>query len=119
MSPEAERRRLVFSNLANGVSVEQLMVAFRLSAKEVLDDFAFVAAKIRSYRFERGQPFLPVDTVENVRAQRPALLFTLSRLNLDKPAVFSKIVALELGDGSGRSPAEQKIMEINARRLGR
>lgn len=112
-----ERRRLVFSNLLNGVSVEQVMVTFKLSAKEVMDDYEFVARKIRSYRFERGQPFLLCDTIANARGSREALLFTLSRLNTDTDPKFACIQTLDFDPAAGSS-ALQKIQEIATTRRG-
>lgn len=106
-----ERRRLVFSNLLNGVSIEQLMATFKLSAKEVMDDFDFVARKIRSYRFERGQPFLLCDTIANASGAREALLFTLTRINTDTDPKFSHIQTLPFEPTMG-SAAVQKMQEI-------
>ena len=111
-----ERRKLVFANLLNGIPVEQVMVAFKLSAKEVMDDFHFIGRKVRSYRFERGMPFVLCDTIENAKANRADILFTLTRINPDKEPLFSRIEMLPFEVGVGRpSAAEQKLLEIRMR----
>lgn len=115
---EGERRKLTFANLLNGVPVGQIMVAFGMSEKEVMDDFRFVAAKIRSYRFERGMPLFPTATIAECREAKVELLYALQRVNADKDPVFSRIETLPFEPGNRGSQAELKLMEINSRRRG-
>lgn len=75
-----ERRRLIFSNVANGVHDENIMAAFKVSREEVLREAAFVARKIREYRFRRGLPPIDCDTPTEIRFNRLALLETLSKI---------------------------------------
>lgn len=114
MTP-GQRRLQVFTNLLNGLPVERIMEALKMSAKEVDDDFRFVVQKVRSYRFERGQPLVPCDTVANARANRVELLYTASRLNLDKDPRFSRIETLNFEAGGRMSPAEAKLIEMQAK----
>lgn len=117
---DGERRRLVFTNLANGLSVEAVMVALHMSEAEVLADFEFVSKKIRSYRFERIMPLIPLGTIAAARANRVEALYTMSRLNLGVEPVYSKIETLPFMDGSGSiSEAEQKMLEMRMRMASR
>jgi hypothetical protein len=82
-----ETRRLIFENIANGVPVDRVMETFALSNLEVQKEVAFVAGKIREYRFRRcadgsphGAPPLPCDTFAEIRQNRKALLETLAKL---------------------------------------
>jgi hypothetical protein len=75
----ADVRRLIFVNLANGVQVPDVMVAYRLSEKEVLDHFRFVSRKIWGYRFERGLPYIRCETPQDAFHQRRALFHSLDR----------------------------------------
>lgn len=117
---DGERRRLVITNLVNGVPVEQVMAALHLSEKDVLADFKFVTDKVRSYVFERAMPLIPCGTIPEARNNRVAVLWAVARLNLDKPALFGRIETLPftLDNGGGISPAEQRIFEARARAGG-
>lgn len=116
----ADDRRLIFRNLANGVSVEQVMQNYRRSEKEVMDIFAYVSLKIRSYRFERGQPFAKCDTIDDARRNAPTVLTTLERLNLASDPKFSKITTLDFDPTPGRvSDGEAKLIEMRLKGPGR
>lgn len=114
---DGERRKLVFQNLCLGHPVPTVMAALHLSEKEVMADFNFVAAKIRSYRFERQMPVLDVSTIPLARNRRVDALLTLSRMNMDKDPTFSKIETLPYtaNTGGGMSLAEQKMLEMRMR----
>jgi hypothetical protein len=114
---DGDRRKLVFTNLVNGVPVPSVMEALYLSEKEVMDDFWFVARKIRSYRFERGKPLLPIDSIVQARNQRIELLLTMSRLNLETPAAYRQITSLPFtpDGGGGMSDAERAMHEMKMR----
>jgi len=118
---DGERRKLVFTNLANGLPVERIMAAMRMSEAEVLADFNFVCRKLRSYKFERQMPPTPCSTVAEVRANRVDLLFTLTRLNADTDPTFSKIETLPFSPGGsgGISEAERVMFEMQVRNISR
>jgi len=80
LKKRGEERRLIFQNIANGVPVENIMVAFCRSQKEVWDDVEFVGRKIREYRFRRHLPPLEHQGIRAIRLNRKALLETLSKL---------------------------------------
>lgn len=117
---DGERRRLVYSNLLMGHPVSTVMQALHLSEKEVLDDFAFVTMKIRSYRFERAMPMVACDTIELARANRIELLHTMGKLNLNKQATFSRVesLPLDIDPSGGMSVAEQHMLEARMRAGG-
>ena len=75
-----EERRLIFTNIANGVLMEKVMAAFSRSEKEVWDEVEFVGRKIREYRFRRHLPPLEHQGIRAIRLNRKALLETLSKL---------------------------------------
>lgn len=114
---DGERRKLVFENLALGHPVPVVMEALHLSEAEVMADFRFVAAKLRSYRFERSMPPLDVSTIALARNRRVEALFTLTRMNMDKAPTFSKIETLPYtaNTGGAMSEAEQKMLEMRMR----
>jgi len=75
-----EERRLIFTNIANGVLMEKVMAAFSRSEKEIWDEVEFVGRKIREYRFRRHLPPLEHQGIRAIRLNRKALLETLSKL---------------------------------------
>jgi hypothetical protein len=86
-----EERRLIFENVANGVPIEQIMVAFLRSEADVMREVEFVARKIREYRFKRHLPPLACGTIKEIRWNRPALLDTVTKLG---PRYLSSSLAL-------------------------
>lgn len=93
----AERRKLIFQNLVNGVPQEALRETFQATDKEIGGIFEYVTRKVRSYRFERGMPFVKCDTVDAARRNQALVLHTLERLNLSKDPKFSKIESFGFG----------------------
>jgi hypothetical protein len=90
-----EERRLIFENVANGVPIEQIMVAFRRSEADVMREVEFVARKLREYRFKRRLPPLACGTIKEIRWNRPALLDTVTKLgprylssSLELPTIY-------------------------------
>lgn len=75
-----QTRRLVFQNLANGVSPEKIGENLRLSALEVEQAQAFVAKKITEYLTLRRQPPLPCGNLKEIRWNRRALLGVLAKI---------------------------------------
>lgn len=73
-------RRLIFTNIANGVPEPQVMVTFKKSQLEVHQAVNFVCRKIREYRFRRRQPPVACDTVNDIMLNKRVLLLTLSKL---------------------------------------
>lgn len=114
---DGERRRLVFTNLANGVPVHRIMEAFQLSERDVMADFEFVAQKWRSYRFERIMSPIPCDTIAQLQANKVEAIYALSRLNLNTLPKFSKISQLPFTvEPDGRmSEAERVMLELRTR----
>lgn len=113
----ADTRRLIFQNLANGVRVEQVMAAFRMSEKEVRDHFAFVARKITEYRFQRAIPYLRCDSVAAAVENKRPFFATLQKcgpvyLTSDFRVMRLTIVGVE------DKVATEKIDETQARQQG-
>lgn len=116
MSP-GERRRLVFTNLALGRHVPQVMAALKLSEDEVMADYEFVCQKLRSYRFERVAPVPSCASLDIVRANRVELLHLLTKINLDRDPTFTRVNSLPLvhPEGGGISEAERVMFEMRMR----
>jgi len=94
-----EERRLIFQNVANGVSIEKIMATFRRSEKEVWDEVEFVGRKIREYRFRRHLPPLENQGIRAIQLNRRALLETLDKLGpnyLDSELIIPKISVQKL-----------------------
>ena len=99
MSELAEERKLIFTNLLNGVPVANVAQAFhRDSVAAVMDDFKFVALKIKGYMFARAMPFIPLDTVAEAMQNKFQVLDILAKVNLDVLPEFSSISANKLED---------------------
>jgi hypothetical protein len=96
VSELATERKLIFINLVNGVPIHTVAQTFhRESERVVLDDFRFVALKIKSYMFSRAMPFIPLEHPHEV-AQNKSLVFDLlNKVNLDVLPAFSKITSSE------------------------
>lgn len=113
---DGERRRLVFTNLVNGIPVRDVMGALHMSEKEVMDDFRFVAIKLRSYRFERAIPILACATIAEAQAHRAEFLFNLSRLgplSMENLPKYTKIETLPFMDNGGSiSDGERAMLEL-------
>jgi hypothetical protein len=75
-----EDRRMIFSNVANGVPIQQIMSAFRRSEKEVMDEVKFVGWKIGEYRHRAKLPPLNCESLKDISWNRLALLETLQKL---------------------------------------
>ena len=91
-------RRMVFENVANGVPIEQIMVALKLSQLEVDQARRFVANKITQRLVAERRAPLPCHDVGAIRFNRRDLLGVLSRIgNLD---LSSEILVLTYKDGS-------------------
>ncbi len=110
----AEERKLIFANLVNGVPVASVMEAFKRSEDEVMADFAFVATKIISYRFERGMPFVNCRSIDEAIRKKALALHSLERINLLTDPVYSKVETAPI-DPQSSNDIERKIMERHAR----
>ena len=74
--------------------VSQVAQAFhRQTEKEVMDDFRFVALKIKSYAFQRVMPYIPLESVAEAQQNKIYILGILDKLNLDVLPVYSSIKA--------------------------
>ena len=88
----ATERKLIFTNLLNGVPIEQVAQNFhRQTEKEVMEDFRFVVLKIKCYAFQRVMPYIPMETVAEARTNKLQLLALVEKLNLDVLPVYSSI----------------------------
>jgi hypothetical protein len=89
LSDRATEKKLIFTNLLNGVSVVECAKAFnKKTEKEVMDDFNFVALKIKSYIFVRVMPYIPLDTVAEAQANKLQVLALLEKVNLEIVPAF-------------------------------
>ena len=89
---KATERKLIFINLLNGVDIVEVAKTFhKQSEKEVMDDFRFVALKIKSYVFARAMPYIDCGTIAEARANKMQLLIILDKLNLDTVPIYSSI----------------------------
>ncbi len=78
------KRRLAFQNIANGLPVEQIMEALKLSELEVEQARRFVAKKITQHLVQRRQAPIECYDVKTIRWNRKLLLGVLARIgNLD------------------------------------
>lgn len=92
-------KKLIFQNLVNGVPPDRVAQAFRRrNIKEVMEDFLYVANKIRSYRFIRMMPYLPCETPAEARHNRIHLFDILAKLNLDMVPRYTKFEVGQLED---------------------
>lgn len=114
---DGERRKLVFTNLLNGLPVASITATFHLSEAEVMADFKFVMQKLRSYRFERAMVPVEGETIQLAIHHKVEHLYTLTRLNLEKPAAFARIVHLPFTQdpGGGISEAERVMRDMQLR----
>lgn len=98
-----QERRLIFSNVANGVPVEKVMAAFRRSEAEVDRELEFVGRKIREARFRTRMPPIEAQGIRAIRFNRRALLDTLRQLTdeyLASDLVLPKIGVQEVDSAS-------------------
>ena len=98
----AIERKLIFTNLLNGVPVGQVAQAFnRQTEKEVMDDFRFVAMKIKSYAFQRLMPYIALDTIAEAMQNKFLILGILEKVNLDILPMFSSFNVEKVEDVFG------------------
>lgn len=90
-----DERILIFSNLLNGVSIEQVARDFKKSLDEVQRDFSYVLRKIKSYCFLRQtkKGFAPItaSTIEEAKKFRLTCFSVLPNIKLDKEPQFKDI----------------------------
>ncbi len=88
-------RALIFSNLLNGVSVEQVAREFKKSLDEVQRDFSYVLRKVKSYCFlrqtQKGYAPINASTIEEAKKYRLTCLSVLPNIKLDKEPHFKDI----------------------------
>lgn len=89
-----QERRLIFSNVANGVPMEKIKAAFRRSEEEINRDVEFVGRKIREARFRTQKPPIECMGPKAIRFNRKVLLETLQQLTdeyLSSDLIYPKI----------------------------
>ena len=109
-----QMRRMVFQNLANGVSPEKVSEALRLSALEVEQAQTFVSRKITEYLTLRRQPPLPCATLKEIRWNRRALLGVLAKIgdvDLSSQLILSKVLVQDLDHPSMIEGAKARMNE--------
>lgn len=98
-SEKATERELIFCNLLNGVSVIDVAKAFHKETEnQVMEDFRFVALKIKGYIFARAMPFIPLDTIAEAMQNKFMVLDLLKKVNLDVAPEFSNITTGKVED---------------------
>lgn len=109
-----QMRRMVFQNLANGVSPEKVGEALRLSALEVEQAQTFVSRKIVEYLTLRRQPPLPCTNLKEIRWNRRALLGVLAKIgdvDLSSQLILSKVLVQDLDHPSMIEGARARMNE--------
>jgi hypothetical protein len=118
-----EERKLIFENYANGVDIEDLMVAFKRSRLEIEREILFVARKIKEYRFRRvaegkknphAAPPVQCDALLDIRLNRLALFDTLGKLGdlyLSSELLLPKVNIQKVDN---RAMAEEAFCRLNA-----
>lgn len=91
-----DNRALIFANLVNGVPPEQVARDFRQSEAEVMQVFAFVLRKIKSYCFMRSRQknavrIITASNLKEAKDCRVLCLSVLPKLNLDNPPEYKDI----------------------------
>lgn len=91
-----DSRALIFSNLLNGVPVEQVAKDFQKSKEEIEKIFSFVLRKVKSYCFQRSiqknaLPIITASSLSEAKRQRLTCLSVLPKLNLDKDPMYKDI----------------------------
>lgn len=109
-----QMRRMVFQNLANGISPEKVGEALRLSALEVEQAQTFVSRKIVEYLTLRRQPPLPCANLKEIRWNRRALLGVLAKIgdvDLSSQLILSKVLVQDLDHPSMIEGARARMNE--------
>ncbi len=83
-----DERRLIFSNLLNGVPLTDVCKAFNKTEADVRAEFSYITQKIKNYCFLKGCPAIYCDTIEDARKNRYAIFPILRVVNLDKAPQF-------------------------------
>ncbi len=89
-------KALIIANLLNGVPMEQVCKDFHKSESEVMNIFAFVLRKVKSYCFLRSAtanayPMITASNLEEAKKHRITCLTVLPKLNMNKEAEFKDI----------------------------
>ncbi len=83
-----DERRLIFSNLLNGVPLEDICNAFHKTEAEIRAEFSYIIQKVKNYCFLKGHPAIYCDTIEQAQKNRYAIFPILKIINLDKAPQF-------------------------------
>ena len=94
-----DERKLIFSNIINGVPLETVAQAFHKTDADVQADFDYIIQKIKNYCFINGVPAIICDSVEQARKVRFPIFAVLEVVNLDKSPIY-KVTNKEF-DGEG------------------
>ena len=90
-----DNRALIFSNLLNGVPMQQVAREFHKSEQEITHIFSFILRKIKAYCFvrqtQKGYVPITASTIEEAKKFRITCLTVLPNLKLDKEPQFKDI----------------------------
>lgn len=83
-----EERKIIFSNLLNGVPLGNVCKAFNKSESEIQADFKYIMQKVKNYCFLNGVPTIVGDSVEECRKQRHSIFPILKMVDLNKSPIY-------------------------------
>lgn len=93
---DKETKRLIYANIANGVSPAQCSETFCISPHEVHMAFKEVARLVAAYQVERAMPFQPCQSIAVARQNRTWLLPILEQINLEELEKYRRVVSLSM-----------------------
>ena len=115
----AETRRLIFKNLANKVPLEKVKGAFRLSEREVMDHFRFVARAIKEYRFKRALTFQRLDSIRDAQEGRIVFFSTLEKIGPIRLTSDHRLSEIQTAAVKNDPATDRIIDDIAAKQGGR
>lgn len=111
----AETKRLVFSNLVNGVPPHVVAETFRLSTDEVQREFIDVLHKVKCYMRDRDiVGFDQIEALAHARRDRVLVLHALSRLGpvyLTSPPKYKRITVQTIDEAFVRKELNDSFLQ--------
>ncbi len=89
-----DERKLIFSNLLNGVPLDTVAQVFHKTCADVQADFNYIVQKIKNYCFLNAVPAIHCESIEQARKVRHSIFPILEVINLDKSPIY-KITSTE------------------------
>ena len=84
-------KKLVYTNLANGASVEQVAAAFEMSPESVEATFKAVGLHLAGHMVDEGMPFVPCQSIAGARQNRKVLLPILDKIAIDDRPMYRRV----------------------------